>query len=36
VAPTTSGLLLLAGGAALWVLVVVGAQRLALKAGSRP
>jgi phospholipase D1/2 len=36
VAPTTSGLLMLAGGAVLWVLVVVGAQRLALKAGSRP
>jgi len=34
-APTTSSFLLLVAGAALWVLVVVGAQRLALRPGSR-
>jgi phospholipase D1/2 len=34
-APTISSFLLLVAGAALWVLLVVGAQRLALRPGSR-
>jgi phosphatidylserine/phosphatidylglycerophosphate/cardiolipin synthase-like enzyme/uncharacterized membrane protein YdjX (TVP38/TMEM64 family) len=34
--PTPGSFALLAAGAAAWVLVVVGAQRLALRAGSRP
>jgi phospholipase D1/2 len=36
VAPTPASFLLLALGAVAWVLVVIGAQRLALRAGSRP
>jgi len=36
VAPTPASFLLLALGAVVWVLVVIGAQRLALRIGSRP
>jgi phospholipase D1/2 len=34
VAPSASGLLILAGAAVVWVVIVVAAQRLAVKAGS--
>ena len=36
VAPSALDFLVLAGGAVVWIVVVVGAQRLALKVGSRP
>lgn len=36
VAPTAADLVLLAGAAVVWVAVVIGAQRLAVKVGSRP
>jgi uncharacterized membrane protein YdjX (TVP38/TMEM64 family) len=36
VAPSAIDFLVLAGGAVVWIAVVVGAQRLALRVGSRP